>query len=525
MKLLWLALGMALAAPAAGKAENPWFRQGRAAVADAQALDHASDRARNVIVFLGDGMSLATITAARILEGQMRGEPGEENRLAFEELPQVCLVKTYNTNQQVHDSAGTMTAIMSGAKTRAGVIGLDASVPLGDAAASAAGHLPTLLEQAEDRGLATGVISTARITHATPAAAYAHVPHRAWENDTMLPEAARAIDLPDIARQLVEWPHGDGLDVILGGGRQQFTPRAARDPEYPDVLGKRGDGRNLIQEWRNAEPTRRYVWDRAAFEAIDPAQTTQLLGLFEPDHMRFEHDRSQDAAGEPSLAELTRKAIAILARNRDGYVLLVEGGRIDHAHHMGNAHRALVDTIAFAAAVRVAMQDTDPDDTLILVTADHGHVMTLGGYPTRGNPILGKVIANDRNTGAKRTQFEKDLSGRPYTTVGYYNGGGAFGAAPPTQTHHDTITPEPTGRDLTAIDTTDPDFRQVVAVPLYAETHSAEDVPAFAGGPGSQLFHGVREQSDLCHAMVETLGWHDSPLRQRLRRAARSLRW
>lgn len=528
MKLRWLALGAALAAPAAAHAENPWFTQGRAAVAEARALDHDAVRARNVIVFLGDGMSLATVTAARILDGQLRGESGEENRLAFEELPQVCLVKTYNTNQQVPDSAGTMTAIMSGAKTRAGVIGLDASVPLGDVAASAAGHLPTLLEQAEDRGLATGVISTARITHATPAAAYAHVPHRAWENDTMLSDAARASDFPDIARQLVEWPHGDGLDVILGGGRQQLTPRTTRDPEYADTVGNRGDGRDLIQEWRAAQPTRRYVWNRAEFDAIDPAQTSQLLGLFEPDHMRFEHDRPQDVAGEPSLAELTRKALAVLSRNRKGYVLVVEGGRIDHAHHMGNAYRALVDTIALSEAVRVAMQDTDPDDTLIVVTADHGHVMTLGGYPTRGNPILGKVIANDRSTGAKRTRVEKDLMGRPYTTVGYYNGGGAFGKAPPqvqAQAHHGAVTPEPPRRDLTEVDTTDPEFRQVVAVPLYAETHSAEDVPAFVGGPGSQLFHGVREQSDLYHAMVETLGWNDTAQRRRWQSLLNPLRW
>ena len=525
MKLAWIAFGITLSVPLATNAENPWFTQGRKAVAEARAHADTPDRARNVIVFLGDGMSLATVTAARILDGQRRGESGEENLLAFEELPQVSLAKTYNTNQQVPDSAGTMTAILSGAKTRAGMVGIDESVALGDAAASAGGHLPTLFEQAEDRGMATGVITTARITHATPAAAYAHAPHRAWENDTALPEAARAIDFPDIARQLVEWGHGDGLDVIFGGGRQQLTPNTQADPEYPEVMGKRSDGRDLIEEWRKLHPEGRYVWNRTQFDAIDPTQTSQLLGLFEPDHMRFEHDRPHDVAGEPSLAELTRKAVAVLSRNHAGYVLLVEGGRIDHAHHMGNAHRALADTIALSDAVRVAIEDTARDETLILVTADHGHVMTLGGYPTRGNPILGKVIGNDRLTGKTKTDYEKDLAGRPYTTVGYYNGGGTFETPAAPEGHHDAVSPEPRRRDLSDVDTTDPDFRQLVAVPLYAETHSAEDVPVFAGGPGSQLFHGVQEQSYLYHAMVEALGWNDGSLRRGWRGVVDLLRW
>ncbi len=509
MKLGWLAIGMALSTPAAANAENPWFAQARDAIAEARALSATQGRrAKNVIVFLGDGMGLTTVTAARILAGQLRGEHGEENQLAFEQLPHLCLAKTYNTDQQVPDSAGTMTAIMSGAKTRAGVIGLDETVPLNDATAAQQGHLPTLLEQAEDRGLATGVVTTARITHATPAAAFAHSPQRGWENDTRLSPEARALDFPDIARQLIEWPHGDGLDVVLGGGRQQFMPSQIADPEYPDARGARGDGRDLLAEWRARFPDGHYVWNRDAFEAVDPAQTTKLLGLFQPDHMHFELDRAKDAAGEPSLAQLTEKAIAVLARNPNGYVLVVEGGRIDHAHHSGNAQRALVDTIAFSDAVRAAIQNTDAGETLIVVTADHGHVMTLGGYPKRGNPILGKVVSNDYKTGKPKTEFEIDQAGLPYTTIGYYNGPGA--AAPGT--HPDPVVPQSAPRDLTNVDTAAPDFLQVAAVPLGFETHSAEDVPVYAGGPGSELFHGVQEQSYLYHAMVEALGWNDGLL-------------
>lgn len=494
-----------LALPAAAE-ENPWFAQGRAAVAKARELAKTPTRAKNVIVFLGDGMGLTTVTAARILDGQFRGEPGEANRLAFEELPHLGLLKTYNTNQQVPDSAGTMTAILSGAKTRAGVIGLDESVAVGDAAAAAAGRLPTLVEQAEERGLATGIVSTARITHATPAAAYAHCPNRTWENDAKLPASARAIDFPDIARQLIEFSAGDGIEVVLGGGRSHFLPKTTSDPEYPGTPGRRHDGRDLLAEWRERHPAGRTVWNAEQLEKLDLDETRQVLGLFEPDHMRFEVDRAEDTGGEPSLAELTGVALSMLARDEDGYVLLVEGGRIDHAHHMGNAHRALVDTIAFADAVRVAMQQTKPSETLIVVTADHGHVFTMGGYATRGNPILGKVVGNDRSTGEPNAEFARDLAGLPYTTLGYFNGPG--GPHAPDDGDHDAAPAPASRRDLTEVDTTAPDFRQSAAVPLYSETHSGEDVPVYAGGPGSALFHGVQEQSYVYHAIVEALGWN-----------------
>jgi alkaline phosphatase len=525
MKFGWLAIGLALTSPVAALAGNPWFEQGQAAVSEARALPSGVGRARNVIVFLGDGMGLTTIVAARILAGQLRGEPGEENQLAFERLPHLCLAKTYNTDRQVPDSAGTMTAILSGAKTRAGVIGLDESVPVNDVAAARQGQLPTLIEEAEDRGLATGIVTTTRVTHATPAAAYAHSPQRDWENDTRLSDAARAMDFPDIARQLIEWPHGDGLDVVLGGGRQQFMPSNLADPEYREIAGLRRDRRDLLAEWRERHPDGRYVWNLDQFEAVDPAHTKQLLGLFEPDHMQFEHDRPKDAAGEPSLAELTEKALAILSRNPRGYVLVVEGGRIDHANHMSNAQRALTDTIAFSDAVDAALQATDTDETLIVVTADHGHVLTLGGYPTRGNPILGKVIENDRDTGEPRSEFQKDDTGLPYTTIGYYNGPGALGSAKPRGTAHEHGSSSPGRRDLRDVDTTAPDFRQVAAVPLRFETHSAEDVPVYAGGPGSQLFHGVQEQSYLYHAMIEALGWRDGPLRRAWRSLLHALGW
>jgi alkaline phosphatase len=163
-----------------------------------------------VILFLGDGMGLSTITAARIREGQLRGEPGEENVLAFERLSNTALAKVYSTDDQTPESAGTMTAIVTGAKTRSAVLAVDETVGRGDFEAVAGHELVTILERAEQRGLATGIITTTTVTHATPGATYAHSPDRDWEDDSRLPSAARAAGFPDIARQLLELPHGDG---------------------------------------------------------------------------------------------------------------------------------------------------------------------------------------------------------------------------------------------------------------------------------------------------------------------------
>ncbi|MDJ0790079.1 MAG: alkaline phosphatase, partial [Myxococcota bacterium] len=514
------ALALLLSAPALGlgRENDPYFKAGREAVARSRALLPVGPPARNVILFIGDGMDGTTVTAARILEGQLRGESGEENWLSFEQLPFTALVKTYNTNMQVPDSAGTMTAMVSGLKTKAGVIGVSDAVVIGDVSSVAASRVPTLLEEAEDRGLATGVVSTTRLTHATPAACYAHAASRDWEVDGKLSDAARDAGFPDIARQMIEFDHGDGMEVMLGGGRSFFLPEQLDDPEEPGRKGGRTDGRNLVEVWQQTNPDGSYVWSEQQLLALDPKTTPRVLGLFDPSHMEYEADRAGDVAGEPSLAQMTAFAIALLESRNAGYFLMVEAGRIDHGHHAGNAYRALVDTIALSDAVRKARELTDPAETLIIVTADHGHTMSMAGYPKRGNPILGLVEAPEhpRFPGGAT----KDASGKPYTTLGYANGPGHVGhtnvqPAGPKRFPHASRGPfESTGLVgerplLDAATVLDPAFLQESTVPLRSETHGGQDVAVWAGGPRAGLFRGSQEQSYLYHAMVEALGWRE----------------
>ncbi len=482
--------------------ESPakWYAEGSHAVEVAKHLVANKHRAKNVILFVGDGMGISTVTAARILEGQLRGETGEENKLSFETMPYVALSKTYNTNQQTPDSAGTMTAMMTGIKSKAGVISVNQNVYRGDCASSKGTELTTFLEQAEMAGLSTGVVTTARLTHATPAATYAHTPERNWEDDHDLSQEAIDSGCKDIARQLIEFPYGDGLEVAMGGGRRNFWPRNMADLEDKGKTGERDDQRNLTEEWVSNYNNSAFVWNKDQFNAIDASKTDHLLGLFDRSHMEYNADRENDVAGEPSLTEMTSKAIDVLQKNDKGYFLMVESGRIDHGHHAGNAYRALTDAIEFSNTIKATMDKVDSRDTLIIVTADHSHVFTIAGYPTRGNPILGKVVGND-SRGEAKNSFSMADDGMPYTTVSYTNGRGYAMLERGGDTHYKV--PVQAGRvaDLTAIDTTDEGFHQEALVPRSSETHAAEDVAIYAGGPGAYLIHGVQEQNYIYHVM------------------------
>ncbi|WP_299939707.1 alkaline phosphatase [uncultured Microbulbifer sp.] len=469
---------------------SAWFTNGVDRLAARASHSREGKIAKNVILFVGDGMGISTLTAARIREGQLRGEPGEENYLSFEQFPYSALIKTYNTNQQTPDSAGTMTAMMTGVKTRAGVINIDGTALRADCPSSEGRALNTFLELMESRGKSTGIVSTARLTHATPAATYARSPERNWEYSA-------EGNCVDIATQMVELAYGDGIDVMLGGGRRSFTTTA--------VGGRREDGRDLTRVWleRYGDDQRaEYVQTGAALADVNPVSTEKLLGLFSSSHMHYDADRIARGSDEPSIAEMTDAAIELLQKNAEGYFLMVESGRIDHAHHAGNAYNALHDTIAFSDAVTTALEKVDLEETLILVTADHSHVMTIAGYPTRGNPILGKVIGND-GSGAAEPEEHTAADGRPYTTLSYANGLGFADLGDNTDADDRYGTAANSGRkDLVGVDTQAPGFHQEALVPLAAESHAGEDISLHAIGAGAELVQGSLDQNAVFHLMV-----------------------
>ena len=470
-----------------------WKKGGKVAIARAKQKQNFNSKAKNVVLFVGDGMGISTITAARILEGQLRGESGEENLLSFEKFPYSAFSRTYSANQQTSDSAPTMSAIVSGVKTDEGFIFVNQNAIFNDHKTVKGNETPSILEMAEKNGKSTGVVSTARLTHATPAACYAHSTNRNWESDADIKSSATdAYDaaFPDIARQLIEFPYGDGLDVALGGGRTYFLPQEINDPEYPDKSkGRRLDKRNLTEEWKTKRPNSEYIWNKEQFNGVDAKKTKHLLGLFEPSHLKYEYDRKDDIAGEPSLSEMTAKAIDVLSNNKKGFFLMVEGGRIDHAHHDGNAFRALTDAIEFSNAVRTAQNKVNLNETLIIVTADHSHAFTIAGYPARGNNILG--LTRDVNAqGNPADAASVDENKKPYTTLGYANGPGYKKDERP---------------ELKQEDVTDSNYKQEATVPMANETHGGEDVAIFATGAGSNIVRGSMEQNWIFFVMAEAM--------------------
>ena len=508
--------------PIEKQSAKKWLIQGSEAVAlsieTSKQINNTRGAAKNVILFIGDGMGISTITAARILAGQSKGLSGEEYQLSFDKFPFSGLIKTYNTNQQTPDSAGTMTAIITGVKTKAGVISVDENIIRGDCQSTYGSQLTSTLELAEMAGKATGIVSTARITHATPAATYAKSADRNWEGISNMPAKAIKAGCKDIADQLIHFEsllktrladtkktaNIDGIEVVMGGGRRHFLRNIASDNSKDTnnaVEGKRTDNRNLINEWKALYPKGSYIIDKTGLDAIDPATTQQVLGLFDESHMHYEADRSKDKLGEPSLTEMTSKAINILKKDKDGFFLMVEAGRIDHGHHAGSAYNALTDAIELSKAVQAAVDATNEKDTLIIVTADHSHVFTIGGYPTRGNPILGKVIENDHQ-GNPKSQYSLAKDGLPFTTLSYRNGRGFKDLKHETNADISYQKIIHAGRvDLTHIDTTQSGFHQEAFVASSAESHAAEDVGIFATGPGAHLVTGTHEQNIIFHVV------------------------
>ncbi|ENN95724.1 Alkaline phosphatase [Methanocaldococcus villosus KIN24-T80] len=296
--------------------------------------NESKHKVKNVILLIGDGMG---VTQAYIAE-RYKQEVENGNLVILTKFKNKGLITTYSESSEITDSAAAGTALLSGYKTYNGMINMkpDGSIPK-----------KTLGELAKKMGKSVGIVTTTRITHATPASVYAHVKSREEEDE--------------IAEQLLEFEP----TVAFGGGLEYFIPKDMKD-------SKRKDNKNLIEEFKKKGYV--VVFNKKELENIDINKTNKIIGLFAKSHMAYEVDRENidKYKDQPSLAEMTEMALKILEKNPKGFFLMVEGGRIDHACHAHDAKSEIMDTIAFDNAVKVALdfQKKHPD-TLIVVTADH----------------------------------------------------------------------------------------------------------------------------------------------------------
>jgi alkaline phosphatase len=436
----------------------------------------AKPQAKNILFFLGDGMGPTTITAARIFKA------GEDGLLDFERLERTARIKTYSADAQVTDSAPSMGAYMTGVKINNDVISMkDAKpVPPGkdangnptvDRCGANNGSAPmTLLELAKARGKAVGAITTTELTHATPASTYAHV----CERDMAYQIAQQAVPggLGYNKRLL------DGVDVLMGGGRNHFTPFDAKS----NPKG-RADGRDLMAEFA----AQGYFVAKTRADMASSRPGRKFVGIYSDTyHLDYASKRRPE---QPSLAEMTAKSIELLSQDPDGFFLMVEGGKIDHALHETNARNALIETVAFDEAIQTALQrmralDPGLENTLIVVTADHDHTMVLNGYPKRGNPVLDIV------RGYTDGEPSRDADGKTYTTLVFGNGPNRL----ETRADVDSQTALSAG------------YLQEAGVRWPAESHGGGDVKLYAEGAGSAPFKGTIENTRVFELIKAAAG-------------------
>ena len=310
---------------------------------------------RNVILFIGDGFGMNQFALGLAYAELIRGRPLRMSRLA--EAGRAGYSINFPYDRITTDSAAAATQMATGRRALTETLSVDPET--GEA-------IPTILEWAEERGLATGLVSNMRLTHATPAAFAAHAKWR------YVPES-------EIADQLFGEPE---VEVLLGGGGRSMVPAGTTlgdsvpgVPAGTDGPSAREDGRNLIAEARERGFT--VVGDREGLAAARGVE--RLVGIFGASHLPYVIDRAWEGLDEkvPTLAELTEAAIASLEAREAGFFLVVEGGRIDFAVHDNDAGALLAEILDFDAAVGAAFDFArERGDTLVLVTADHG----TGGF-------------------------------------------------------------------------------------------------------------------------------------------------
>jgi len=484
--------------------------------------------ARNVILLIGDGMSMAHRTAARMLsKGMHQGRYGGE--LAMDDMPSMALISTSGMDSIVTDSANSASAYATGHKSCVKALGVYCARNR-----SSLGHprVENIAELAKRKlGLAIGVVTDTEIEDATPAAMVAHTRLRT--------------DYDNIVRMLY-WLQPD---VILGGGSLNFRPSG-------EAGGKRKDGEDYIAKFQSAGY--RFADTREALaEAANNPTTTKLLGLFNEKNIDGALDRKFLKKGtvsrfpsQPDLTDEMRAALDVLQRAPNGFFLMVEAGRIDKYSHSLDWERAVYDTIMFDNVVAMAKEYAQrKGDTLVIVVPDHAHpVSIIGTYDdSKGEQLRDRLQTYadagfpdyppaDADGFPEKVDVSRRLAvvfaaypdycdtGRPYLdgenmpTV--QPGGQGTGVPKPSAPAGPAVVAS--AKPSLAAEADQPavanevyckrgSARRIGNLPFTARSgvHAADDVVLTAMGPGADVLHGRRDNTFVFHAMARALGLGD----------------
>ena len=465
--------------------------------------DTGPRKAKNVILFIGDGMSPAHRVAARLLakgiaEGKALG------KLAIDDMPHMALVATAGSDSIITDSANSASAYATGHKSAVNAMGVYADRtpdPLDDPRVET---VTSLAQRRQD--MAIGIVTNTEIEDATPAAMVAHT-RRRTEYD-----------------RIVEQYFAAKPDVLMGGGRANFLPKSENG-------SRRRDESDFVAQFRAAGYTLALTGPEMVSAAKDPA-TTKLLGLFTLGNMDGALDRKFLKGGtvgkfpeQPDLTEQVGAALEVLSKNSSGFFLMVESGMIDKYTHLLDMERAVYDTIMLDNAVRLARDwaAAHGDDTLILVIADHNHPIGLLGTIDDDMTKETPAPLRERVRVYERAGFPNypapNAEGYP-ARVDVSRRLALFSASLPD--HYETLRPkldnpnEPTvaGKDANTY-VANERYKSVPGAALRlgnlpaminADVHSGEDVILTATGPGSERVRGQMDNTEVFRVIAEALG-------------------
>ncbi|MBU3615719.1 alkaline phosphatase [Polynucleobacter sp. JS-Polo-80-F4] len=455
-------------------------------------------RVKNVILFIGDGMTIANRTTARVLSKGIQ-EGKYQGRLAFDDMPSTAMIGTSGSDSLITDSANSMSAYTTGHKTAVNAMGVYVSRANDNLSHPKVETIAELIKR--NTKMAVGIVSDAELEDATPGAMVSHTRRRA--------------DKQYIADQLLS----SGAEVILGGGSAYFYPKSSKG-------SKRKDEQNLVENFKSNGYQLAFTKQELLL-ASESKGTRKLFGVFHPDNMDGSLDRLylkkntvEQYPNQPDLTEMTQSAIDVLSRNPNGFFLMVEAALIDKFNHPLDWERAAFDTIMLSNAVQIAKDfaKTHPD-TLIIVTPDHTHSGSISGvvHDDKPGPLREKVGIYAE---AGYPNYPKaDIQGYPNKIDVSKRIAFFYGNYPD---HYETLHPKLDGTFVPAVKD---DSGKYVANPKYIQlqedaihvggnlpsyqdsgVHTADDAVLNAMGPGSEKFKGFMDNTEVFKVMVESLG-------------------